>query len=141
MADSEHKIIGRSDRVDLPELGVEDIPAKIDTGAYRSSLHCEKIGLEGDQLCFTLRTAQGDQQYRTEEWEEKVVKSSNGKAQKRFVIKTPIRLFGKNYKTTISLTDRSKMRNPLLIGRKMLKGRFMVDVSKKDLSHKEKVKK
>jgi len=134
-------VIGRMDIVDLPALGVQNIHAKIDTGAYRSSVHCKKVHLEGDTLKFTLHSDEGYKEYATSDWVQKLVKSSNGKAQKRFVIKTTIRIFGKNYKTSISLTDRSKMRNPLLIGRKVLNGRFIVDVSKKNLSYEEKQKK
>lgn len=125
--------------VDLPDLGVENIHAKIDTGAYRSSVHCKKVHQEGDTLKFTLHTDSGYKEYETKDWTRKTVKSSNGKAQKRYVIKANIRIFGKNYKTSISLTDRSKMKNPLLIGRRMLKGRFIVDVSQTNLSFQRKL--
>ncbi len=141
MRKKEKKTIGRTDIVDLPDLGVLNIHAKIDTGAYRPSIHCKKVHLEGELLKFTLRTEEGYKEYETREWDKKVVRSSNGKSQSRFIIRTRIRLFGTNYKTSISLTDRSKMRNPLLIGRKMLNGRFYVDVSKKDLSYQDKLAK
>lgn len=129
------QIIGRLDIIDLPDLGVEDIHAKIDTGAYRSSLHCKKVHLEDGILYFTLHTDTGYQEYATKDWTQKVVKSSNGRAQKRYVIKTRMRIFGKNYMASISLTDRSEMKNPLLIGRKILAGKFVVDVSEKNLSY------
>ncbi|MEP1034268.1 RimK/LysX family protein [Ekhidna sp.] len=128
-------IIGRLDIVDLPDLGVEDIHAKVDTGAYRSSLHCKKVHEAGGVLYFTIHTDTGYQEYETIDWTQKVVKSSNGKAQKRYVIKTRIRIFQKNYMASISLTDRSEMKNPLLIGRKMLSRKFIVDVSEKNLSY------
>ncbi|GAB4233169.1 MAG: RimK/LysX family protein [Ekhidna sp.] len=129
-------IIGRLDVVDLPELGVKNIHAKIDTGAYRSSIHCKKVHLEGDTLMFTLHTDDGYKEYATKNWTQKLVKSSNGRTQKRYVINTSIRLFGRTYKASISLTDRSEMKNPLLIGRRVLNGRFIVDVSQKNLSYK-----
>ncbi len=135
MAKRNKTVIGRVDIVDLPELGIENIQAKIDTGAYRSSMHCKKVWQEGDRLLFTLKTDQGYRKYETQEWDQRKVTSSNGGAQERYVIKTRIRLFGKDYKTSISLTDRSKMKNPMLIGRKVLNGRFMVDVSQKNLSY------
>lgn len=141
MAKREKIIVGRLDKVDLPDLGVQNIHAKIDTGAYRSSIHCKKVHEQDGFLYFTLHTDTGYQEYATREWTQKIVKSSNGKAQKRYVIKTCIRLFGRNFKTSISLTDRSEMKNPLLIGRKMLNSRFIVDVSEKNLSFQQKQKK
>ena len=64
----------------------------------------------------------------------KVVRSSTGIAEKRFAIKTDLALFGKNYKVTFTLTNRKKMKYPVLIGRKFLTGRFLVDVALKNLS-------
>ena len=48
------KIIGRYDRVDLPQLGLNDIHAKIDTGAFTSSLHCHKAEIVDGNLEFIL---------------------------------------------------------------------------------------
>ncbi|WP_420576747.1 ATP-dependent zinc protease [Ekhidna sp.] len=138
MAKRVKQVIGRLDVIDLPDLGVQDIHAKIDTGAYRSSLHCKKVHAEHGVLYFTLHTDTGYQEYATKEWTQKIVKSSNGKAQKRYVIKTRMKIFGKNYMASISLTDRSEMKNPLLIGRKILTNKFIVDVSQKNLSYNQK---
>ncbi|MEM6734799.1 MAG: RimK/LysX family protein [Bacteroidota bacterium] len=138
MANKQKVTIGRLDIVDLPDLGISNIHAKIDTGAYRCSIHCKRVYQDGAILKFTLPTNKGYKEYETREWNKKIIKSSNGKAQQRYVIKTPIKIFGKCFKISISLTDRSKMKNPLLIGRKTLNGRFIVDVSKKDLSYQQK---
>ncbi len=59
----------------------------------------------------------------------KKVKSSNGKTEERIFVKTIIELFGRRYKAELSLTDRKDMKFPMLIGRKYLQGRFLVDVS------------
>ena len=64
----------------------------------------------------------------------KKVKSSNGTVQLRATVQVTISFFGKNYKTYISLTDRSDMKYPMLIGRKFLANRFLVDVSKEYLT-------
>jgi hypothetical protein len=135
----EKKIIGRLDKVDLPDFGVEDIHAKIDTGAYRSSLHCKKVRLEGDTLKFQVKTESGYREFESNSWVKKTIKSSNGKSEDRFVIKTRMKIFRKIYMTSFSLTDRSEMQNPMLIGTKMLKGRFLVDVSQKNLSFAQKL--
>lgn len=137
----EKKIIGRLDKVDLPDFGVEDIHAKIDTGAYRSSLHCKKVRLEGDILKFQVKTEKGYREFASNSWSKKTIKSSNGSSENRFVIKTRMIIFGKTYITSFSLTDRSEMQNPMLIGTKMLKGRFIVDVSQKNLSFAQKLSK
>ncbi|MEM0938308.1 MAG: RimK/LysX family protein [Bacteroidota bacterium] len=138
MANKQKVTIGRLDILDLPDLGVSNIRAKIDTGAYRCSIHCKKVHLEGAILKFTLCTNEGYKEYETKEWDKKPIKSSNGKVQQRYIIKTHIKIFGKSFKISISLADRSKMKNPLLIGRKILKGRFIVDVSKRNLSYEQK---
>lgn len=142
-------IIGRLDFADLPDLGIKDIRIKIDTGAYTSSMHCSKIKLKSEEgvkvLSFKIPGSVKDgvknPVFRTTDFETKEIKSSNGEVQKRFIIKTRIRLFGKMYKTEFSLTDRSRMKNPILIGRKLLAGKFMVDVSAKDLSFLQKTDK
>lgn len=133
------QVIGRADLVDLPELGVQEVNAKIDTGAYRSSIHCKKVYLKGDTLLFVVYTEEGWKEFETTKWKQRVIRSSNGKKQERFVITTTIRLFEKNYKASISLTDRSKMKSPLLIGRKLIKDRFLVDVSAINLSYQHKL--
>lgn len=131
-------LIGRLDIVDLPDFGIENIHAKIDTGAYRSSLHCSHIHEEEGTLRFTPLTGENEHEVSYDNWESKIVKSSNGEAQVRYVIQTRMILFGRVLKTTLSLTDRSEMKNPLLIGRKLLNGKFIVDVSQKNLSYEAK---
>ena len=59
------------------------------------------------------------------------VKSSNGTVEERIFIKTLLELGGRNFEAEISLTDRASMKFPMLIGRKYLEGRFLVDVSKR----------
>ena len=48
------KILGRSDRVDLPGLGLTNIHAKVDTGAYTCSLHCGYANVVNNKLEFVL---------------------------------------------------------------------------------------
>lgn len=125
-------VIGRSEAVDFPELGLYGINAKIDTGAYTSSLHCYDIREENGVLYFKLLDAQiefkvPDQKFT--EYSQKNIKNSFGEIEKRYVIKTLVNIGGRKIKTLISLTDRGTMRFPVLIGRKLLKNRFIVDVA------------
>ncbi|WP_421874539.1 ATP-dependent zinc protease [Marinoscillum sp.] len=136
------KIIGRADKVDLPDLGIMDAKAKVDTGAYTSSIHCKRIKVNENVLSFQLPTeVQGKavvKNFQTKDFFQKSIRSSNGETQKRYIIKTSIVLFGKSYQAEFSLTDRSRMKNPILLGRKLLKEKFLVDVSQKNLSYDEK---
>lgn len=125
-------VIGRNEEVDFPELGLYGINAKIDTGAYTSSLHCYDIREENGVLYFKLLDAQiefkvPDQKFT--EYSQKNIKNSFGEIEKRYVIKTLVHIGGRSIRTLISLTDRGTMRFPVLVGRKLLKNRFIVDVA------------
>jgi hypothetical protein len=63
------------------------------------------------------------------EYSQKEIKNSFGEIEKRYVIKTTVKIGRKRIKSLISLTNRENMRYPVLIGRKLLKGRYIVDVS------------
>ena len=70
-----------------------------------------------------------EQDQRFTEYSQKEIKNSFGEIENRYVIKTLIRIGAKQIKALISLSDREKMRYPVLIGRRFLKNRFIVDVS------------
>jgi hypothetical protein len=136
--------IGRKDKADFPGLGLESVDIKMDTGAYTSAIHCHEIGtkeVEGKEvLFFTLLDPSYHQydnkQLSTENFSQKSVKNSFGSSERRFVIKTTILLFGKEYPIDLSLSERGEMKFPILIGRKFLMKEFIVDPARTDLSHK-----
>lgn len=70
----------------------------------------------------------------------KQVKSSNGTVQVRPSIKVSVKFFGKKYKSVISLTNRADMKFPMLIGKRFLKGKFIVDVEEEYLCNKKEEK-
>ena len=123
------QIIGRKEQVDFPELGVTKIIAKIDTGAYSNTLHCREIKRKEKKLCFKVMN---EKEHRFENFSQKKIKNSFGEAEKRYIIKTKIRIAGRTIKSIISLTDRGNMRYPVLIGRRLLRNKFVVDVSLKN---------
>ncbi len=139
----EKQIIGRKDKVDLPEIGIYDVEAKVDTGAYGNALHCHKMEVIEEDGVEKLRfkvldpthPEYKDKYFVSDAFRSKEVKSSIGKKEMRYVIKTRIRLFGRTFKTEFSLTNRKEMRHPILIGRKFLSNRFLVDVKAKNLSY------
>ena len=118
----------------LPELNFFDIDAKIDTGADNSSIHCDDIRLNDDgtvhfKLLDELHPDYCKKHIKMPVSKIKKVKSSNGKTEERIFIETIIELSGQQYTAELSLTDRQNMKYPMLIGRKYLQGRFLVDVS------------
>jgi hypothetical protein len=132
-------LLGRSDRVDLPGLGITNIHAKIDTGAFTSSLHCSRAEVVNGVLEFVLLDEEHPEftgmKFTFRKYSQREIKNSFGEAENRFIVKTTIRIHGKVYKTEFSLSDRDKLRFPVLLGRRVLKKRFLIDVSKKDVSY------
>lgn len=138
------KIIGRTDIADFPLLKLYDIDVKIDTGAYTSSIHCKNVKVEDNYLkCQFLdenHPNYNDREFVFDEYDVKVVKSSNGIAEPRYRIKTKIRMFEKTYDIYLTLSDREEMRFPVLLGRTFLSRRFIVDINKTNLSYNQKSK-
>ena len=138
--------IGRKDKVNFPGLGLKDLDIKMDTGAFTSAIHCRKIEKKvkdgKKMLVFTLLDPTHPQyqhkEFSTEKYGEKRIKNSFGVSEKRFVVETDIILFGHKYPIELSLSERGEMRFPILIGRRFLMGKFIVDPSKYDLSYKRK---
>jgi ribosomal protein S6--L-glutamate ligase len=125
-------VIGRDEMVKFPNLGVGLVDGRVDTGARTSSMHAHNIELfdKGDErwVKFDFEEYIG---LEARLWKQKYVRSSNGKKESRFFIRTQVRFAnGKKYPITMSLTDRSKMKFPVLLGRRLLAGRFIVDVGK-----------
>jgi len=139
------KTIGWKEFIDFVDFELKNIPVKVDTGARTSVLHCEHIELikvgrkqfvkfipldpqyEGYGKTFTLP-------FHT----EKKVKNSFGIEESRFVIRTRILLFNEIFEIEFSLRDRSEMEYPVLLGRSFIRKKFLVDVSKSNLSKKYK---
>lgn len=124
------KIIGRREFVSFPLLNIEKVEAKIDTGAYTCAMHCNDIILKNinEKQILTFRLF-NNSIYQVDEFTRKKIKNSFGEMEERYIIKTLIAIGRKKIKTTISLSDRENMRYPVLIGRRLLKGKFIVDVN------------
>lgn len=129
---SKVKLIGRREFISFPDLGISNIEAKIDTGAYTSSLHCENIAIRtenGNEILYFTLNLEGEKVFRFEEFAQKKIKNSFGEMEERFVIRTHISIAKKKILASISLSNRDNMRYPVLIGRRLLKGRFIIDVN------------
>lgn len=129
----ELEIIGRAEIVSLPEYKHSGIHAKIDTGAYTSCIHCSHIkDIGNNQVQFVILDDSADhftgEVHTSEIIKDVKVKSSNGQVEHRYLIKTTIELLGKEYPIFLTLTERMDMRYPILIGRRFLRNKFIVDV-------------
>ena len=123
--------VGWRELVSLPELGLEGIPAKIDTGARTSSLHAhvlEDFQRDGERFVrFAVDWDGVRHACEAVHVDVRGITSSNGDQQTRFVIKTPLTIGNLNFRAEISLADRSQMQFPMLIGRTALRRRMVVD--------------
>lgn len=137
-------VIGRSDKIDLPELELYDIEAKIDSGAFTSTIHCHNIRevkrKTETAIAFNLldpsHPEYNEKEFILKNYTKKTVKSSTGHTEDRYIIQTTVQLFNKNYPIELSLSDRKDMKFPILIGRKLLINHFVIDVAKNNLSFK-----
>jgi hypothetical protein len=124
-------VVGWRERVSLPDLGLAGIPAKIDTGARTSSLHAEVLDdfSRDGQRFVRFAVDWGGERHFCEAVHVDIrgITSSMGERQRRFVIKTPLRIGKATFRAEISLADRSQMQFPMLIGRTALRRRFVVD--------------
>jgi len=128
------KSLGAFENVDFPEFGMKSIVSKIDTGAFTGAIHATKIKektINGEPMLFFSPFDHPKESHSTPNFEKGLVKSSNGHIEERYFIETIIIIHGKRYAITLSLTDRSDMKWPVLIGRRFLRvNEFIVDVSK-----------
>lgn len=124
------KIIGRFEKADFPEWGFKNLPVKIDTGAYTPSMHFESAEeTEGGLAIFFSKNQKVP--ILSPQYKMVKVRSSNGKLQRRYKVKTRMVFLGKKYRVEFTLAHRNKMRFPVLLGRKFLSGKFLIDTSLK----------
>jgi len=126
-------VIGRVERVNFPEFDIIGVPAKIDTGAFRSSIWASNIIEEAGVLSFTLLDSSSEwytgKIYTTTKFEIVEVENSFGHKQERYSVYIKIKMGPKNVVSNFTLADRSMKIYPVLIGRKLLRGRYVVDVA------------
>jgi len=140
------KIIGRKEKIALPEWGLKEVTAKIDTGAYTSSIHCSFLEVkqeDGEEVLYIKVLDPSHKKYKDKllfirDFTQKKVRNSFGQEEVRYKVSTKVLMFGEEFEAEFTLTDRSKMRSPILLGRKLLNGRFIVDVQEINLSKKSK---
>lgn len=137
-------IIGRAENIDFVGVSL-GVPAKIDTGAFRSSVHAsgmkESTNKEGQKVLrfnlFGHKCAPIKRAMEVSRYDKLAVRSSNGDMETRYEVTLRIKIGPKIFNTSFTLADRGSNVFPVLIGRKALKTRFMVDSSRASVNRAE----
>ncbi|TAM09392.1 MAG: ATP-dependent zinc protease [Nevskiaceae bacterium] len=134
------QLVGATEQVRFPELGLK-LEARIDTGATTSSLHAEDIQLferDGHKWVRFKLPEVAEKGGRTVE--RKLVRtvlirqSTSQETQQRRVIRLQIQIGHVTQDAEFTLTNRSDMEFPVLVGRNVLRDLMVVDVSRKDIA-------
>lgn len=137
-------VIGRSEPITF--VGYEkltNIPAKVDTGAYRSAVHADKIYLDDEgKLHFTLLAghpvcADLATEIVTDQFSKASVSNSFGDTEERYAVILKVKIGPKVFNESFTLAKRAKKIYPILLGRKLLNHRFLVDPSFSSISRSE----
>lgn len=133
--------VGRNEPVDFAGVA-RRVPAKIDTGADTSSVWVSNIRVDKNgTLRFNLFGEESPyytgRVVKREQYQVGIVRSASGHEQIRYRTQFSLRIAGKRIRATFTLSDRSKNRFPVLIGRRTLSRKFIVDVSQSHYSEKK----
>ena len=136
------KTIGWKELVDFVDFDIQNVPAKTDTGAKTSVLHCEHIELvKINKKQFVKFTPLDESHTKGKTFtlpfhKERRIKNSFGLEENRYIVHTRVKMYDEIYDIEISLRDRSNMEYPMLLGRSFIRKKFLVDVNRANLSHK-----
>src|SRR5690554_601195 len=128
-------IVGGEEWCALPELNIPAIKARVDSGAKTSSLHAFNIHSferNGEAwVRFEVHPLQHDRQTtlncEAKVVDQRLVKSSSGAGQKRYVVRTAMHYAGQQWDIELTLTNRDSMGYRMLLGREAMNGRILVD--------------
>ncbi len=125
-------LIGWREAVFFPELGLGPIRAKIDSGANTSALHVTDVErIDGERVSFHIALDRHGRRL-SDRLEAPIVrtstvKSSTGHTQERFVVPLKLAVGEHEFEAEVSLVCRKGMLCRMLLGRRALAGRFLVD--------------
>ena len=133
-----NNIVASEEWCKLEELGIPAVKARVDSGAKPSSLKATKIkifskGLE-EWVRFEVNPIQDNRSIsilcQAKLVGLRTVKSSQGIAEERPVIKTLVTIGNQDFDIEVTLANRDTMEYRMLLGREALNERFLVDPSK-----------
>jgi len=131
------RIIGSEEWCELPQLGIPAIMARIDSGAKTSAIHAFNITTfrKGTVLwvSFEIHPLQKNRdtvvRCEAEVVDKREIKSSSGISEKRYIVKSQIKLGDENWDIELSLSNRDSMGYRMLLGREAMRDRLLVDPS------------
>lgn len=131
-------ILGSEEYFSFPELNIPVIKARIDSGAKTSAIHALNISpfKKGDEnwVKFDINPIQNDLKTiiscEAKVIDKRIVKSSSGYREHRFVIQTEIFINNEKWLIELTLTNRDSMGYRMLLGREAMMGRVLVDPEK-----------
>lgn len=129
----EPRIAGWREHVDLLDWNLNGLVAKLDTGARSSCLDARDMDVDADNpgvVRFTLEGPDGPVQREEEILDWRLVRDSGGHQELRPVIAVRVRMGGMEWDDQVTLHDRSAMQHRMLVGRRALTGRVVVDASR-----------
>lgn len=137
--------IGWREVVSLPDLDIDKIKVKVDTGARTSALHAHRITkFSKDNATYVRFFVHPHQRKRKPEIEctalvvdERAVTNSGGKTTERYVIRTTIVAGDKRWPIELTLTNRDEMGFRMLLGRQAVRRRFVVDPGRSYVTRKK----
>jgi hypothetical protein len=137
-------LIGWREWVQFPDLGVDAIKAKVDTGARTSSLHAfdlKQVDVDGQpRVRFVIHPEQDSSEpaipVELPLVARRHVRDSGGKAELRPVVEAMVELHGQRWLIEITLTRRDAMGFRMLLGRQAIRRRFVVDPGRSYLAGK-----
>ena len=127
-------IFGAFEHASFPLLNIDDVVAKVDTGADSGAVHCVSINLttrksDGKEVLQYIPLHNHNTLIETEHFIKANVRGSTGHRLPRFIIETKIVIHGEEYSIRIGLSDRTDMKTDVLIGRHFLsENHILVDV-------------
>jgi len=127
-------VIGQSEYIDFPEQGIAKVPARIDTGARTSALWASNIIEKDGTLHFCL-FGEASPLYNgavitVDDYELRAVTPSNGITEERYAVLLLVCIAGRTIRAHFTLADRSTQKYPVLVGRNILRGKFIVDIKR-----------
>ncbi len=133
-------MVGWKEHVSLPKLNIGPLIAKIDTGARTAALHADEIDVRGERVRFVIHEHGKRHIHFAPLIMLKRVKSSSGHVETRAVIESDIVIGRHTITAEITLTDRTDMGVPMLLGRATVRGKFLVHPGKTFIQSKQKKK-